>query len=325
MKIHLLAITLLLCLSNCSDKNNQQALGTLERDRVVLKATAAEIILAEPIREGSLVKKGDLLVQLDDTQAQANLRKVEARLTNAKANQTKLRNGARAEDVAATRAQLDRAQAQVVQANANYSRVAKLLQQKMIGQADVDNARSLRDSAQADVRRANQNLLALTNGTRPEDLLTADAQVAEAEADIAIAHYTLSQLSVTATRDGFLDRLPKHVGERAAINDPLAILLTGDAPYARVYILEPARAKLQVGQTFKIHVDGYEKSFDGKLRWISQDPAFTPYYGLNARDRSLLMYLAEIDLPETAKDLPSGLPVQVDIPLEPHTPSEKLQ
>jgi HlyD family secretion protein len=324
MKIHLLAISLILFLSNCGDKNNQQALGTLERDRVVLKATAAEIILAEPIREGSFVKKGDLLVQLDDTQAQANLKKAEARLANAKANQTKLRNGARAEDIAATRAQLERAQAQVIQANANYNRVATLLQQKMIGQADVDNARSLRDSAQADVRRANQNLLALTNGTRPEDLQTADAQVAEAEADIAIVNYTLKQLSVTATRDGFLDRLPKHVGERAAINDPLAILLTGDAPYARVYILEPARTRLHVGQTFTIHVDGYEKSFDGKLRWISQDPAFTPYYGLNARDRSLLMYLAEIDLPETAKDLPSGLPVQVDVPLEPHTPSEKL-
>jgi HlyD family secretion protein len=325
MKFHLLAISLFLCLSNCSDKNNQQALGTLERDRVVLKATAAEIILAEPIREGSFVRKGDLLVQLDDTQAQANLKKAEARLANAKANQTKLRHGARAEDIAATRAQLERAQAQVIQANANYNRVAKLLQQKMIGQAEVDNARSLRDSAQADVRRANQNLLALTNGTRPEDLQTADAQVAEAEADIAIANYLLKQLSVTATRDGFLDRLPKHVGERATINDSLAILLTGEAPYARVYILEPARTKLNIGQTFKVHVDGYEDSFVGKLRWISQEPAFTPYYGLNARDRSLLMYLAEIDLPETAKDLPSGLPVQVDIPLNLDISAEKLQ
>lgn len=53
-----------------------------------------------------------------------------------------------------------------------------------------------------------------------------------------------------------------------------------------------------------MHVDGYEKTFEGKLRWVSQDPAFTPYYGLNSRDRALLMYLAEIDLPRRdAKDL----------------------
>ncbi|RYY77298.1 MAG: HlyD family efflux transporter periplasmic adaptor subunit [Gammaproteobacteria bacterium] len=311
-----------MCLSNCSDKNNQQALGTLERDRVVLKATAAEIILAEPIREGSFVKKSDLLVQLDDTQAQANLKKAEAKLANAKAIQIKLRRGARAEDIEATRAQLEGAQAQVIQAIANFNRVATLSKEKMIGQAEVDNARSLRDSAQADVRRANQNLLALTNGTRPEDLQAADAQVAEAEANIAIENHTLKQLSITATRDGFLDRLPKHIGERTAINDPLAILLVGSSPYARVYIPEPARTTLSIGQTLNVHVDGYEKSFAGKLRWISQDPAFTPYYGLNARDRALLMYLAEIDLPETAKDLPSGLPVQVDI--HPNLRSEPL-
>ena len=102
-------------------------------------------------------------------------------------------------------------------------------------------------------------------------------------------------------------------------------MLAGTAPYARVYILEPARAQLQIGQLLKVHVDGYEKPFDAKLRWISQDPAFTPYYGLNSHDRALLMYLAEIDLPESAKELPSGLPVQVDIPLRTDKSAGKSQ
>jgi HlyD family secretion protein len=183
----------------------------------------------------------------------------------------------------------------------------------MIGQADLDNARNARDSAQANARRATQNLLALTNGTRPEDLQIADAQVAEAEANLIIEQYKLNQLSITATRDGFLDRLPKYIGERTSINDPLALLLAGTAPYARVYILEPARTQLKIGQALSVHVDGYAKAFEGKLRWIAQDAAFTPYYGLNSRDRAQLMYLAEIDLTESAKELPNGLPVQVDL------------
>jgi len=320
MKLYLSLISLLMCLSSCSDDKLQQALGTLERDRIVLKATAAETITATPIKEGVQVKKGDLLVQLDDTQARNNLARAEAKLTNAKANQTKLRHGARAEDIEANRAQLERAQAQVIQADANFNRIASLAKQKMIGQADLDNARSARDSAQADVRRATQNLLALTNGTRPEDLAIADAQVAEAEAALHIEQYQLSQLSIIATRDGVLDRLPKYVGERTTINDPLAILLAGATPYARVYILEPARTQLHVGQKLNLHVDGYTTPFEGKLRWVSQDPAFTPYYGLNSHDRALLMYLAEIDLPESAKDLASGLPVQVDIPI--NTPAQ---
>lgn len=318
-----------MCICSCSDNSQQQALGTLERDRIVLKATAAETITAEPIREGTHVKTGDLLVQLDDTQARNNLAIANARLTNAKANQTKLRNGARAEDIAANRAQLDHAQALVTQTEANFNRISALAKQKMIGQADLDNARSARDSAQADMRRAMQTLLALTNGTRAEDLAIADAQVAEAEAALHIEQYQLSKLSITATRDGFLDRLPKYVGERTNLNDPLAILLAGAAPYARVYILEPVRTQLHIGQILRVHVDGYPTPFDGKLRWISQDPAFTPYYGLNSGDRSLLMYLAEIDLPENAKELASGLPVKVDIVMNPATqkttPSEKFQ
>jgi len=315
MKYSLSILCLFACICSCSDKSQQQALGTLERDRIVLKATAAEIITAIAVREGTRVKSGDLLVQLDDTQARNNLAQAEAKLANAKANQTKLRNGARVEDIASNRAQLERAQAQAVQADANFNRIAALAKQKVIGQADLDNARSTRDSALADVRRATQNLLVLTNGTRPEDLAIADAHVIEAEAALGNAQYQLKQLSVTATRDGFLDRLPKYQGERVNINDPLAILLAGSAPYARVYILEPARTQLHIGQTLRIHVDGYTTPYDGKLRWVSQDPAFTPYYGLNSRDRALLMYLAEIDLPENAKELASGLPVQVDIPM----------
>lgn len=314
MKEYLSLICLLVCVSACSDHSKEQALGTLERDRIVLKATATEIITATPIREGTWVKEGDLLVQLDDTQAQNNIKKAEASLANATANQTKLRHGARAEDIAASRAQLERANAQAIEANNNFNRIKPLALQKMVGQSELDNARSLRDTTLADVARATQNLLALTNGTRPEDLTIADAQVAEAEANLHIAQHQLNQLSIKATRDGLLDRLPKYPGERATLNDPLALLLAGKAPYARVYILEPSRAQLRIGQSLNVHVDGYEKAFEGKLRWVSHDPAFTPYYALNSHDRALLMYLAEIDLPENASDIPSGLPVQVDIP-----------
>lgn len=313
----LLSLSLLLCLSglsSCKDSGPPQAWGTLERDRIVLKATASEIITAQPIREGTAVSKGQLLVQLDDTQARAMAAKAEAALANTRAVQSRLRQGARAEDIAATRAQLDQAETLLNQAEATLKRVAVLAQQKLTGAADLDSARTLRDSAQADVKRAKQQLLLLTNGTRLEDLQQADAQVAEAEANLAIEKFRLEQLSITASRDGFLDRLPKYIGERATLNDPVALLLAGTAPYARVYILEPARVKLHIGQTLNVHVDGYSQTFAGTLRWIAKDPAFTPYYGLNSRDRALLMYLAEIDLPESAKELPSDLPAQVDLP-----------
>ena len=45
-----------LLLSACLGNEPPQALGTLERDRVVLKATAAEIIVALPRTEGDDVQ-----------------------------------------------------------------------------------------------------------------------------------------------------------------------------------------------------------------------------------------------------------------------------
>jgi HlyD family secretion protein len=310
---NLTALLCLLLLGACSEKNSTQALGTLERDRVTLKATAPEIIAARPVREGSQVKAGELLVQLDDTIAQAQVSRAQAVLNNAKATQIKLHHGARAEEVAAARAQLERSEALLIQAEADFNRITTLARQKMVGQVELDAARSARDSARAERSRTQQNLLQLTNGSRPEDLAAADAQVAEAEANLRIEQHKLNQLKVVATRDGVLDRLPKYAGERVNTGDTVALILAGSAPYARVYVAETARSHLQPGQIVKVHVDGYKQTFDGKLRWVSQDPAFTPYYALNASDRALLMYLAEIDLPDTAKDLPSGLPVQVDL------------
>jgi HlyD family secretion protein len=50
------------------------------------------------------------------------------------------------------------------------------------------------------------------------------------------------------------------------------------------------------------------------VRWISSEPSFTPYYALNQSDRARLMYVAEIQLPDSAANLPNGVPAQVVLP-----------
>ena len=98
------------------------------------------------------------------------------------------------------------------------------------------------------------------------------------------------------------------------MGSPVAVLVTGEVPFARVYVPEPARVNVRVGDSLTVHVDGIDSPFEGRVRWISTDPAFSPYYALNQEDRSRLMYLAEIDLPKAAADLAVGIPVQVDMP-----------
>jgi HlyD family secretion protein len=119
---------------------------------------------------------------------------------------------------------------------------------------------------------------------------------------------------VVATRAGILDDLPWNLGERVTAGSPVAIELAGSAPYARVYIPQPYRIHLKVGDQLPVHVEGLQTPFIGKVRRIANEPAFSPYYALNQAERARLMYLAEIQLSDDAKELPNGLPVQAQLP-----------
>jgi len=303
-------IPALLLTAGCTSDTLEEALGTLERDRIVLKATANEIIIAEPVPEGTLVAAGTLLVQLDDSRAQAQVAKAKAEVARAQAMLEELRNGARPEDIAAAGARVNGARAQVIETEASFVRAKQLLEQKLTAQATLDRALANRDAAEAALESAIEELLRLTNGTRQEQLDQAEAAKQSAQAQLALEQHRLSELSVVATRDAYLDSLPWHVGERVDMGSTLAVLLANDRPYARVYIPETWRARLQVGDRRQVRVDGIEQPLTGVLRWIATDPAFTPYYALNANDRARLVYMAEFDL-EEGEDLPTGMPAQV--------------
>jgi HlyD family secretion protein len=309
MRIVTTALALLLLVS-CSNRSTNEALGTLERDRIVLKATASEIILQEPIPEGTMVAAGTLLVQLDDRRQQALVARAKAEVAQAEAQLEELRNGARPEDIAAASARVAGAQAAEVESRASYARVKQLLKQKLTAQATLDSALANRDAAEAALQSAKEELLRLTNGTRKEQLDQATAAVQAADAQLMLEQYRLSELSIVATRDAYLDSLPWHVGERVSLGATLAILLATDSPYARVYVPEPWRARLKVGDRKHVRVDGIAQPLTGQLRWVATEPAFTPYFALNATDRARLVYLAEFDL-EGAEDLPTGVPAQV--------------
>lgn len=305
---------LLLFIAGCESDTANLALGTLERHRIAHTATVNEVIVDLPVAAGSQVSKGTVLVRLDSTQQQAHVARAMAEVEQADANLEKLRNGARKEEVAAASAKVAGAKASLVETQASYQRARELAKQKLISQANVDQALAARDAAQASLKSAQEQLLVLTNGTRAEDLRYAEAQLSALQAALASEQKKLADLTITATRDGILDNLPWNLGERVTVGSPLAIILAGKAPFARVYVPEPYRVKMRLNDTLTVRVDGLEKSLQGTLRWISSEPAFTPYYALNQEERSRLMYLAEVQLADDQASLPSGVPVQVELP-----------
>ncbi|WP_310619344.1 HlyD family secretion protein [Flexibacterium corallicola] len=301
-------------LTACNQDSGKLALGMLERDRVALSATASEIIIALPVKKGSYVKKGTVLVQLDASQQQAELDRLAAEVARAQASLDKEKSGPRAEDITQARAQVATDKALLSESQLAYNRYKDLMKSGTASESQYDKVFTARAVAQAVLEKNQSRLDELLAGNREEDIRIAQADLMIAKASLANQQSKLSDLTVKASRDGWLDSLPWNLGERVTQGSPVAILLAGAAPYARVYVPEPSRVKVKQGDKLQIKIDGLDSTYEGTVSWISSDPSFTPYYGLNQQDRTRLMYLAEIQLPESASDLPNGIPVQVILP-----------
>jgi HlyD family secretion protein len=301
-------------LQSCDGRDMDVALGILARERVVLTATATAIITDLPIAEGSEIEAGTILVQLEDALQQASLEVAQARLAEAEADLERLRGGARVQEIAIAEARVEGARAVYGEAETTLERNRRLLDSGTVTQARLDQDIARRDAALAELTSAEQALAELREGARAEDIRIAEAHLAAAQAEVAAERTRLQDLTIRASRDGRLDSLPWNLGERVPLGSPVAVLLTGDRPHARIYIPEPARVRLAVGDPVSIALDGTEAVFEGHLRWISDEPAFTPYYALNREQRARLVYLAEVDLPPEAAGLPAGVPVTADLP-----------
>ena len=311
---HVVLILISLVITACSDSNEGVALGTLERERVIHPATTNEILIDLPVSAGQLVEKGQVIAKFDAELQQAIVAKAQAQLAQATAFLEKTLNGARPEEVAAASAKVAAANAAYTQSEANFRRAKTLVKDKLASQETLDSATAARDETFANLESAKQNLNELTNGSRVEDINSAKAQVQAAEAELKVQQKYLSDLTIKAMRAGRVDNLPWHVGERVTKGSPVVIIQANSAPYARVYIPEPYRAKLNQGMTLTVRVDGIDKDIQGELTWIATEPAFTPFYALNQEERARLMYLAEVTLPASESNLPTGVPAQVIMP-----------
>ena len=299
-------------LSACTRDGRVPAVGTIERHRFEIAATATEQIVAMPVREGQAVRQGEVVAELDGGSLAANRASVAAQASQLRHRLDELVHGARSEEMVQAQAQVAAAKAQNDQAEKDYQRLSDLVARGLVAQSQVDQQRQLRDTSAAALRSASAGLELLQRGTRSEQLEQARASLRSAESLLQQQDVLLGRLKLVAPVDGVIEALPYRLGERPPIGAPVVIMLAGGMPYARVYIPEPQRAPLHAGQSLTVRVDGVARAFTGTLRYVAGEASFTPYYALTQRDRSRLAYLAEIDLPEPeARNLPAGVPVEV--------------
>ncbi len=187
----------------------------------------------------------------------------------------------------------------------------------LLVQLDTSRAEAVLDGVLARVTEAERELerqrqLIKKRLTSPEQVDRAHSAWVQAKAEERQSRLLLERLSIRAQQGGRVDSLPFEPGERPPVGSVLAVLLVGDAPYVRLYVPEPLRSHISVDDVVRIFVDGREQGYTGKVRRISSDPEFTPFYALSKHDRSKLVYVAEVTLNDAA-DLPAGLPVEGEL------------
>lgn len=310
-------LLLILQLAACGPQKDT-ALGTLEWDRIALPAPVAEKILQIQVREGQHVVAGQLLLALDPATTRAKLDAAEATMARQAAALEELNAGPRVEEIERAKADLAAAQAEALDQQLNYRRLKALGEKNYASRSDIDAAKASAESGQAQVRSALEQLLELQRGNRPEDIEQGEAALMQARFEAETLRVLLEKLSVRAPRAGIVDSIPFKLGDEAPIGAALVVMLTGDTPYARVYVPQSLRRHVQVGGKAQITLEGLKRGsqsnsggeFSGRVRMVRNEPSFTPYYALTGDDVTRLSYIAEIQLQEDAARLPAGLPLR---------------
>lgn len=296
-------------MTGCSSTDEPIAVGTLERDRIELSATFSEPITRHFVGEGDHVAADALIAAQSDARIRAQLDGAHAERDRIAARLAELTRGPRQELIREAVARLDRARALQRDAELELDRIENLGDKGFASVAQVDQLKAQRDSAVASVAESQASLDSMLAGTTSEELDQARHALAATQAQVTQIEANIARLTHRAPTDSLVESLPYEVGEIPPIGAPVAVLLRAGAPYARVYVPEALRASVKPGDETQIHIDGIERGFTGRVRFISSEASFTPYFALTRYDRGRLVYVAEIDLID-ADDLPAGVPLE---------------
>jgi len=305
----LIAISIVACTAS---ENENRVVGELASDRIELTAEVSEPITVITIPEGAMVKAGELLVQQNSDRAIARLAEATAASAQAQARLDELLRGPRTEQIDGARANRDGAVQDLEFRTAEYKRAKELQEKKLASDELLDRTKAALDAADANLELRRAQLEEMLAGTTIEELEQAEQVVKQADARRANAQVDLDRHSIHAPVDGIADSRLFEPGERPAPGQAVMILLAGEQPYARVYVPENLRVKVQPGTPARIYVDGLESPIAGSVRWVSSEAAYTPYFALTERDRGRLSFVAKVDISQERDRLPDGVPVEVE-------------
>jgi len=226
------------------------------------------LIAEVTVREGDVVKRGDVLAMLRDEEHEAQVNAAIAESEARKASYDKLVAGARKEEKTEAWAKVQRVKSIMLNAKQEMQRRQKLLKENLIAKEEVDRAVVDYRVAQREYEEAIQRHLITKNQSRKEDITMAWAEYNASQRKIEEAESLLEKTRLRSPVNGTVLKKHRHAGENVSLFFESPVLTVADISeyQIRAEVDEKFAAKVQPGQEAYFTSDTYgNKRFNGRV------------------------------------------------------------
>ena len=155
-------------------------------------------------------------------------------------------------------------------------------------------------------------------GPRQEAIDQARAKAAAAKAALDLARRRLAETRLYAPFDAVVLSKSAEPGAYMTPGAPVVTVGQMDKVRLRAFVTETQLGRIRPGQKAEVSIDAFaDKTYPGKVSYISQEAEFTPKSVQTFEERVHLVYRVKIDLDNEAGDLKAGMPADAVIKVAP--------
>lgn len=237
--------------------------GTLEARTVHVGSLVGGRVVRVHVDEGQSVQTGQVLVTLEAETIDRQLAEQQSAIGAARAELAKAVAGPRDEVIR-------RAQAIASNDERERRRISALFSAGVV-------ARQMLDDTATKAKTSAEDLKALRDGTRKEDIAAARAAVEQQERRLSSLMKQRDETVVHSTVSGTVQSFGLRPGDLVAPNQPVAEILEPRELWVRVYVPETLLGLVRVGMPVKARVDTWpDVWFNGHIATVASQGEYTP-------------------------------------------------